>query len=143
MPWSVEYDSELGVIQCVNIGRVVARDFKKATLRALALATEHKTNLFLVDDSKLESGISKSDIYEMPLFYDQVNATRRSRMAIVLPANGQIRKDVLFYETVCNNRGWFVKCFDSRQKSVDWLLRKSNADFTRRITDRRDGQGTN
>ncbi len=102
---SVEYDSGLGIIHSIYAGRVTADDFKEGTIKAIALAKKHKTFLLLIDDTELESAVSTNEIYEMPQFYDDVNATCRSRMALLLPTSGQIRDDVKFYETVCRNRG--------------------------------------
>ena len=124
MPWSVEYDSELGIIHSIYAGRITADDFKEGTIKAIALAKKFKTYLLLIDDSKLDSAVSTNEIYEMPRFYDEVNATRRSRMALILPTSGQIREDVKFYETVCRNRGWAVKAFNKRRNAIDWLLHK-------------------
>lgn len=63
----------------------------------------------------------------MPRFYDDVNATRKARMALIVPTSGQIREDVKFYETVRRNHGWAVKVFDIQQTGIDWLLRKPNS----------------
>ena len=123
MSWSVIYDSELDIIQCIYAGRVTANDFKEGTIKTISLAKKHKTNLLHIDDSKLESAVSTMEIYEMPRFYDEVNGSRRSRLAITLPPTGQIREDVKFYETVCRNCGWTVKTFNKRQKAIDWLRR--------------------
>jgi hypothetical protein len=127
MTWRVEYDSELGIIHSVYAGRITADDFKEGTLKAISLAKKHKTYLILIDDSRLESAVSTNEIYEMPLFYDVVKASRRSRMALILPASGPIREDVKFYETVCRNRGWVARVFNEHQKALEWLLRKPDA----------------
>ena len=124
MGWSVGYDSGLGIIHSIYSGRVTADDFKEGTIKAIALAKKHKTFLLLIDDTELESAVSTNEIYQMPRFYDDVNATRRSRMALLLPTSGQIREDVKFYETVFRNRGWAVKSFNKRQNAIDWLFQK-------------------
>ena len=124
MPWHAEHDPELNIIHVIYAGRLTAEDFKQGTRSVIDLANAFDTHLILIDDTRLEAAVSKLDIYEMPQTYDDMNGTRGSRMALILPPSGQIRKDVLFYETVCRNRGWFVKSFDDRQAALDWLLRK-------------------
>ena len=58
----------------------------------------------------------------MPHFYDEVKGNRKSKIALILPPTGKIREDVIFYETVCRNRGWAVKAFDDRSEAIEWLL---------------------
>lgn len=127
MAWSVEYDSEHDLVQAVYAGHVTADDFKNSVMRTIECARKHKTLLLLIDDSKLESAVSTSDIFEMPLFYEDVEASRRSRIALIIPGSGKIREDVKFYVTVCRNRGWFAEAFDHRQEAIDWLLKKPGA----------------
>jgi len=128
MTWRVDYNSELGFIQCTYTGLVTINEFKEATNKVIALSKSYKTNRVLIDDSKLEIAVSTAEIYKLPLFYEDVNANRRSRMALILPTAPQAREDVQFYETVCRNRGWFIKAFNGRQEAIDWLTsNKSNA----------------
>lgn len=128
MTWRVDYKSELGFIQVVYTGLVTLDEFKKATNEVISLSKSHKENRILIDDSNLEIAVSTADIYKLPLFYDDVNANRKSRMALILPTSPQAREDVQFYETVCRNRGWFIKAFNERQEAIDWLTsNKSNA----------------
>lgn len=121
MTWNVEYDTELGLIHCVYSGRVTVDEFKEATTKAMTLSKIKKTAKFLIDDSMLEIAVSATEIYELPLFYDDIKASRKSKMAVILPSARQARKDVEFYETVCRNRGWAVKIFTERQRAIDWL----------------------
>ena len=127
MPWNVKYDSELGIILCIYAGKITADDFKKGTEKIISSAKKHKTNLLLIDDSKLEASVSTTEIYQMPQFYDEVKGNRKSRIALILPPSGQIRKDVKFYETVCRNHGWDVKAFDKRRDATDWLIQKDTS----------------
>lgn len=124
MSFNLTYDPKHGIILCAYAGHVTADGFREGTEKILSLAKKHKTNLLLIDDSKLASAVSIMEIYEMPRFYDEVEGNRKSRIALILPPSGQIREDVLFYETVCQNRGWNVKAFDTHSEAIDWLLPK-------------------
>lgn len=123
MGWSAHYDSKLGIIRSVYAGPASADDFKDGTIKTIALQKDHNTYLICIDLSKLEPALSTLDIYEMPQFYDEVSAIRRSELAIVLPPSGQIRADVGFWETVCRNRGWNVRTFADHPEATTWLLR--------------------
>jgi hypothetical protein len=122
MPWSVEYDLEFDFLHCVFSGHLTAQDFKESTTTVMAMSKKHKTGKILMDDSKLEIAVSTAEIYKLPLFYDDVKANRRSKIALILPTAPQAREDVQFYETVCRNRGWFIKAFNGRQEAIDWLI---------------------
>ena len=123
MTWSINYDSELGIIRCVYAGRVTADDFKEGTKKTILLTQQFKTKLILIDDSKLEYAVGTSEILEMPKYYHDWGGGQRPKIALVLPPSGKIREDVIFYETVCRNRHWRIKGFNEHQEAIDWLLR--------------------
>lgn len=125
MTWRIDYNAELGVMDCVYSDHVSAAEFEAGTLKTIALAKQHRTHLILIDDSELTSAVSTMEIYEMPRFYAGTDANRKSKWAIILPPGGQIREDVKFYATMCLNRGWYLKAFDDRKEAIDWLLNES------------------
>ncbi len=122
MAWSVDYNSDLGFIQVVYTGRVTFNEFKEATNKVISMSRSHKENRILIDDANLEIGVSTTEIYKLPLFYDDVKANRRSRLALILPTAPQALEDVQFFVTVCRNRGWNIKGFSKRQEAIDWLV---------------------
>ena len=125
MPWNVEYDSELGIVQGSYVGRVTADEFKEATIKAIGLAKDNNTNLFLIDDSEYEGGASLFGLFELPDLHVELEADRISRAALILPSSGMAAaEDARFYETICLNRGWQVKVFSKRQDAIDWLMKK-------------------
>jgi len=122
MPWTVEYDQELRNIDCRYVGRVTDDDFKQATVKALALAKANKTNLFLIDDEKWEGGASTLGLFNFPKIFDELGFERGSRGALIMPLAGTAEaKDAVFFETVCRNRGWYIKVFTGRQEAINWL----------------------
>ena len=125
MPWNVEYNSELGIVQGSYVGRVTADEFKEATIKAIGLAKDNNTNLFLIDDSEYEGGASLFGLFELPDLHVEMEADRSSRAALILPSSGTVAsEDARFYETLCLNRGWQVKVFSKRQDAIDWLMKK-------------------
>ncbi|MDJ0784009.1 MAG: hypothetical protein QNJ22_18725 [Desulfosarcinaceae bacterium] len=126
MAWDIQYDEQRRIINCVYAGHVNAEDFQAGTLKTIDLAKQHGTHLIFIDDSGLQSAVSTMEIYDMPPFYDASGARRKSKWAVLLPPDGQIREDVKFYVTICQNRGWYLRAFDDRQAALDWLLRDSD-----------------
>ena len=124
MPSTVEYCSELGVVEINHVGRVTGETFRSTTIEAFGLAKAHSTNLFLVDSSEGEGGGSLIDLYRLPDLYQELGLARGSKGAVVLPvADAKAEEDTRFYETVCRNRGWNVKAFTDRQAAIDWLTK--------------------
>ena len=128
MPWRVEFDQRLGAIRCTYAGHLNLEDIKQATLRAIALSKEYRSQRALIDTVELTSAISTIDIYRLPEFYATTQAERKSRWALLLPPSGQIRDDAQFYVTVCQNRGWFIQAFDDRNEAIAWLKEQPGAD---------------
>lgn len=122
MPWNVEYNSQLGIIQGQYVGRVTDGDFIKATAKALSLSKANKTNRFLIDDSRWEGGTSTFGLYDLPKLFQEQGFERGSKAALILPPAGTPEEnDARFFETVCVNSGWQVEVFNDRQKAIDWL----------------------
>ena len=123
MPWTVEYDSELGIVDGRYVGRVTDDDFKEATAKAIGLARANNTNRFLIDDSEWEGGASVLGLLELPEIHEELEADRASRAALVLPPPSRAAevRDAQFYETACRNRGWYVRVFPTREEAIEWL----------------------
>lgn len=125
MPWTVEYDSELGIVDGRYVGRVTDDDFKEATAKAIALAKANNTNRFLIDDSEWEGSASVLGLFELPEIHKELEADRISRAALVLPPPSRTAevRNAQFYETVCRNRGWNVRVLPEREEAI-WLVSK-------------------
>ena len=122
MPWTVDYISELGIVNSTYVGNVTADEFRMGTVRSLNLARENNTRLFLIDDSKWEGGTSVFDLYKLPALFIELGFERGSKGALILPPSGNAEStDAHFFETVCVNQGWLVKVFADRQEAINWL----------------------
>jgi hypothetical protein len=123
MPWTVEYDLELGIVVGRFVGQVTDDDFKEATATAIGRAKANNTNRFLIDDSEWEGGASVLGLFGLPEIYEELEADWTSRAALVLPAANRTAemRDAKFYETVCRNRGWNVRVFPQRKEAIEWL----------------------
>jgi hypothetical protein len=125
MSWTVEYDSELGIVAGRYVGQVTDDNFREATAKAIALAKANNTNRFLIDDSQYECGATVLGLYELPNLHEELEADRGLRGGLVLPSSGPEQlKDARFYETVCQNRGWNIRVFSKRERAIEWLTSK-------------------
>jgi len=126
MPWNVSHDSAINVVVVTYAGRTTGDDLRAATSAAIALGKEKDTTNFLVDASALELTASIFDVYELPTQqYVNEGVERTSRIAVIRPISPDALDAAKFYETVCQNRGWFAKLFAGRQSAVSWLISDS------------------
>ena len=121
MTWTVEYVPDHDMVQVTVIGAATGDDLSAAGLEAIRLAKAHNTTSVLIDDMKLERAFSLADIYALPKFYLANQPSVTNRVAIILPTSQPARDNMLFYETVCRNRGLNHRTFDERQEAMAWL----------------------
>lgn len=125
MPSTVEYNSELGILQCTYEGQVNDVEFEEATIKAITLAKGNNTNLFLIDTLKWEGGATIVGLYKLPTLHDELSADRYGRVALISPPSDTPEEEAAnFYETVCRNRGWNVKIFQNKPEAISWLKNK-------------------
>jgi hypothetical protein len=94
----------------------------QAVKKRIELQVGTGSKLAMADATKVESGLKTIDMFDLP---DEVyvghNASRRSRIALVLPETGKRRELGRIYELATQTRGWIVEEFDDRQSAIDWL----------------------
>jgi hypothetical protein len=70
----------------------------------------------------MQPQLSVVDILYLPeQKYAADKLDRKSRIAVLMPKDAAARKELQFYETVCLNRGWQVKIFNTKQEALAWL----------------------
>jgi len=123
MPWTVQPDRKLGIVEVNLEGDYTADELRQCTPRAVRLGQEMGINRFLIDASELVVAPPVVDILKLPAGdYTKLGLDRQSRIAITLPANQEARAAAQFYETACLNRGWNVKLLPDRSAATQWLL---------------------
>ena len=123
MSWDVAHDPTINIVIVTYTGRTTGNDLRAATSAAIALSKENGTTNFLVDAAALEITASIFEIYELPVRqYVEERVERISRIAVIRPVAPDALDAAKFYETVCQNRGWFAKLFSGRQSAVSWLV---------------------
>ena len=121
MPWNVKLNAELGFIQTVFNGTITNQDSKDAIAEALALALKDGLHMFLTDVLDAESQVFIWEIYDIPSQWESLGASRKNKLALVVPKGGRMWEDARFYETTCRNRCWQVTVFSQHQEAIDWL----------------------
>jgi len=122
MPWRVERNAELDLIEIVYIGAVTCEDVRQASAEALSLARPDLPERFLVEFEKADIRLSLADIFATPDQWKAAAANPGNRLAIVAPDSAPWKRDLHFHETVSRNRGWQVSVFSLRKDAVSWLL---------------------
>ena len=124
MPYTVTYDPDSSFIVTIFKGKLRLKELFAEEEESIALAIENDTRKFLVDLVDYERSISLTDIYDFPDRYEE-KLRRPIYIALVQPLSQEARKDVIFYETVCKNRGWNIMIFARKEDAVAWLKRMS------------------
>lgn len=129
MAWRVSYDDSNRCVVYVFIGKNTGSDFHNATSCGIATGKEYQTDHYLVDLQEVDVRASLVDILDMPKKqYEDEQLQRCSRIAVILPKSEKSRAEARFYETASINRGWRVKCFETRSAALNWLKENQASD---------------
>jgi hypothetical protein len=121
MPWTVEYNSDLNVIETVYTGTLRLGEIKEQVVECFALAKKKSSHWFLVDASHARLQLSVSDILDIPDLYVEADVRKPVIEAVVAPESDEGKRAVDLYEKTFLRRGWAVKVFSKRQEATDWL----------------------
>lgn len=123
MTWTVEYDQEFHVVVLTYTDECSGKDFRDASRKRIAVATEVECSNTLIDATYLECGSSTTyDVFEIvSTEYPRAGSRNDWRIAITIPKSEKAHRQVDFYENACVNRGWKVKKFATREEAIDWL----------------------
>jgi hypothetical protein len=125
MPYTINYNDTLGLVELVYSGPTSGGDLVKSTSEAILLARQSSTQLCLIDVSEMDLKASISELISLPSKqYVEEKLSRQSRIAILLPASHEARAAVGFFETACYNRGWQMQIFPDRSQALAWLNQK-------------------
>lgn len=129
MPFTINHNATLGIIEVTYRGRVSGNELKAATSLCIALGKKTGVIKFFVDEIGMELEASLVDMLHLPTRqYVKEAADRKGRVAVMLPASEKARESVRFYEIACQNDGWDVRVFSERQSAMDWLMNNPAAD---------------
>ena len=122
MTWTVTHNSKLQIIEVVYTGITSGEDLQESTSKAIAMTKEFGISEVLVEITDITLDVTTMDIFKLPAHqYRTEQLDYRTHVALILPCREKERQDALFYETVCLNRGWLVRTFETRDESIAWL----------------------
>ncbi|MBN1378896.1 MAG: STAS/SEC14 domain-containing protein [Gammaproteobacteria bacterium] len=125
MPYTLNYNHSLQLVEVVYTGKVTADELRESTSKAIALGKKHGDADALVDGTEMELVASSVDLLDLPAHqYEAEKMSRRVRVAFVLPKLSKELENSKFYETASVNRGWQVRLFPNRNEAIEWLTTK-------------------
>lgn len=124
MPWKIAFDEATHIVETTYSGAIGAAELGEAALATLAAGHGYNTHLYLGDCLTLEHAVSLFNIYDLIRLFESLPMERSVKEAILLPLAPEACKDLKFYETAAQNRGYNVCVFNNRAEALRWLLEK-------------------
>lgn len=121
MPWESKYVPDTATVVVSGSGRLSLHDMTGIAEGVTRLLEENKARRVLFDCSDADLAVKVVDIFYLPDCYSKVGVPRSARIALVLPKTRQPSGMYEFYETVCRNKGYICRLFDSQQSAEQWL----------------------
>jgi hypothetical protein len=121
MTWTTTYDSTLGMVEVILIGKVSGDDLLEASATAIALIRKKNATRGLINAADQIETSSVVELFDMPAYYADEGLSRDTRIALVVPKTPKLHDIAEFFETVCFNRGWVIQRFAGREEAVQWL----------------------
>lgn len=121
MPWSLSYNEVGNFVEVAYEGMVTAGDLLTIAGAKTALAQEHNTFHLLADCTTFTGGHTIADLYALLGQVVAQGFAAQVREAVILPADPSLRQQVVFWETIGQNRGLNVRVFDDREAALAWL----------------------
>ena len=117
MAWRIAFDEQTRCIRLDFEGRVTEADVQASNAAARALFVEKGTRCIVSD----LTGVTSLALTTLDIFKHAQDAQGDMREAVVCPNGNPARQAVLFYETVCRNRGKKVRAFEALQPALAWV----------------------
>jgi hypothetical protein len=121
MPYEIDYLEDEQIIILKHTGEATFVDVVERCKKAAELAKKKSATLFFLDCTLMELKSTASELFNLPKLYDEIGVPRESKLALLLAEKSPIAEDILFYETVCQTRGYNVRVFTSYDEAMAWL----------------------
>ena len=117
----MEYVAGKETLVVAPTGRVSDDDARELTGQAIALLQETQATRVLSDCRGVESAPSVATLYWLVHDYADRGVPRETRIAVVHSKAPRAVEVAQFYETVCLNRRYQARVFQSREAAEAWL----------------------
>lgn len=121
MPWNLSYNGVGNFVEIVYEGMISASDLLTIAGAKTALAQEHNTFHLLADCTTFTGGHTIADLYALLGHVVAQGFAAQVREAVILPADPALHQQVVFWETIGQNRGLNVRVFEDREAALAWL----------------------
>ncbi len=121
MSYTIEHLENEGIFLITNIGKFTHKDFMKQAIEAIKIAETQNCHKFLSDCTSMYLETNTMNIYDTSGYYNEINVSRESKIALLVPPGHKSEKDLKFFETVNVNKGWQIKLFGDKESAVKWL----------------------
>lgn len=121
MPWETKYASDTATVVVNGSGRLALDDIRGIAKGATDLLQENKASRVLLDCSDAVLDVKIVDVFYLPDCYAKIGVPRNARLALILPKTQQPSGIYEFYETVCRNKGYMCRLFDTQRSAEQWL----------------------
>lgn len=128
MPWRASVPADLPVIESFYSGLITAADLALSEQQTTALLVQHDRRRLLADCTALEGVDSALDMHALAEMLNAKPIAHEMREAMILPTRPEVVEMVVFWETLCRNRGLMVRSFPDRAQALAWLLGKAEPD---------------
>ena len=120
MQWQMTYDEADDILVVKTAGVIEIESATQMRNEGARLLKQHDCLCCLLDHTDLEAdALQTLDIYNLPKRYAALGISHAMRMAVVVPP--QFRKNMKFFEAVCQNNGYQVSVFFDHASALAWL----------------------
>ena len=121
MSWKIEHRPSQDIVTITAEGAISAEDVFAQVDESVALVKATFALGSLVDYSNAVLGMPVADISRLPDMFTAQGLPRRTKIAVVLPADPENMHKYTFFDDVASNNGYRVKLFWEPTRAMAWL----------------------
>ncbi len=122
MPYTIGFLDDEGIVRIENTGNLKYKECLKQIQEAMELGRIHHTHLYFADCANLVVQANIVEVFDFfPGIYEKSNVPKTVKLACLISEDAATAKEMVFYETICRNRGWQIRLFKDRNAAMQWL----------------------
>ena len=121
MSYTIKYIKNKNIVCIRGDGYLKKEDYMKASIELVDLLKKYDSQRLFVDDRSLHNKASVIDLYNLAKFFHEIGLPVNCKIAILIGENTPNTKDIVFFETVCSNRGYNMRIFKTKNEVIKWL----------------------
>jgi hypothetical protein len=121
MEWTIKHLEKDNIICMKAFGPADWDQNRKMSEEAFSLAQKHGSHRFIVDQQKLEHGLTILQIDDIPAMLKQIGITSRDKVAMVFDPASPISDAVKFFKDAAFIASLQLQIFSDKDKAIEWL----------------------